>query len=233
MHLKGTKMTELNSESPYKEADATNVFLVDDHPVVRQGLYRLINQEPNLTVCGDADNVNTAIDDIKRLNPDIAIIDLSLGKESGFTLIKEIRKDHEDMPILVLSIHDESHYAERTIKMGVQGYIMKNTASENIIEAIKAIMQGDVYLSTAMQKQVIKNISSKHKDGYTPSIDSLSTRELEVFKLVGKGLSVQNIARTMKLSSKTIETYCLNIRKKMNLKSLHELMVQAIKMSEE
>jgi DNA-binding NarL/FixJ family response regulator len=226
-------MTEQNSESHYKEGDDINVFLVDDHPIVRQGLYQLINQEPNLTVCGDAGNIDKAVDDIKRLNPDIAVIDLSLGNESGFSLIKEIRKDREDMPILVLSIHDESHYAERTIKMGVQGYIMKNTASENIIEAIKTIMQGDVYLSTKMQKQVIKNISNKQKDRYTPSIESLSTRELEVFKLFGKGMSVLDIAKTMELSNKTIETYCLNIRKKMNLKSLHELMVQAIKMSEE
>jgi DNA-binding NarL/FixJ family response regulator len=226
-------MIEQNSEMHYKEGDDINVFLVDDHPIVRQGLYQLINQEPDLNVCGDADNIKKAVDDISKLNPDIAIIDLSLGDESGFSLIKEIRKVCEDMPILVLSIHEESHYAERTINMGAQGYIMKNTASESIIEAIKTVMQGDIYLSNEMQKQVIKNISNKQKDRYTASIESLSTRELEVFKLVGKGMSVLDIAKAMKLSSKTIETYCLNIRKKMNLKSLHELMVQAIKMSEE
>jgi DNA-binding NarL/FixJ family response regulator len=204
------------------------VFVVDDHPIVRQGLKLLINQEPDLMVCGEAENARSVLPAIQDLKPAIAIIDISLGHDSGIELIKTIRLQHPDLPLLVLSMHDETLYAERALRAGAKGYIMKQEAPEKVIGAIRQVLQGKIYVSEAISAKMLHTfIDSRHDETSSP-IELLSDREMQVFKLLGSGLSTRRVAEQLNVSIKTVEAYRANIKEKLNLKSSAELVQHAI-----
>jgi len=205
----------------------SRVFIVDDHPIVRQGLKLLIDQEPDLMVCGEAETADAVLPAIRQLQPAIAVIDLSLGHDSGIELIKNIRLQHPDLPLLVLSMHDESLYAERALRACAKGYIMKQEAPEKVIIAIRQVLQGAIYVSDAMKAKLLNKIIDSREKKSSP-IELLSDRELQVFKLLGSGLGTRQVADSLHVSIKTVEAYRANIKEKLNLKGSAELVQHAI-----
>ncbi|HTS25381.1 MAG TPA: response regulator transcription factor [Bryobacteraceae bacterium] len=210
--------------SPAKKAC---VLLVDDHPIVRQGLTQLINQEPDLVVCGYAEDGNGALSEIAAHRPDIVILDISLKGPDGLVVLKDIRAIDASLPVLVLSMHDESIYAERALRAGANGYIMKQVATERVLEAIRRIRAGEVYVSDQISRRLLRQIVSGPSQKGSP-IESLTDRELEVFRLIGKGLGTREIAEDMQISVKTVETYQAHIKEKLSLKNARELVQHAI-----
>ena len=193
------------------------VMIVDDHPVVRQGLALLIDQQPDLEVCAEADSVADAFAKFAEATPDLVIIDLSLKDGSGIELIKEIKARNEHARMLVSSMHDESLFAERVLRAGAKGYISKQEATGNIVEAARQVLDGRVYLSPRMSDQMLHRLVASGEDADRSPIDSLSDRELEVFEMIGQGLTTRQIASKLDLSPKTVETYRENIKAKLNL----------------
>lgn len=211
-----------------KETKKLQVLVVDDHPVLRQGLKLLINQEPDLMVCGEAENPQQAFTAIKEKHPDIAIIDLSLAQSSGIDLIKNIKSRYPRLPILVLSMHEESLYAERALRAGARGYIMKKEAPEKVITAIRKVLEGSLYVSEAMGDKLLNQFVGRKSATVSSPVELLSDRELDVFQLIGKGLGTRQIAEKLNISIKTVEVYRANIKEKLNLKSSAELVQHAI-----
>jgi len=204
------------------------VLIVDDHPIVRQGLKLLIDQEPDLIVCGEAENARSVLPAIHDLKPSIAVIDLSLGRDSGIELIKTIRLQHPDLPLLVLSMHDETLHAERALRAGAKGYIMKQEAPEKVIVAIRQVLQGKIYVSDAMSAKMLNTFIDSRRDEPSSPIELLSDRELQVFQLLGRGLGTRQVADQLNVSIKTVEAYRANIKEKLNLKGSAELVQHAI-----
>ncbi len=205
------------------------ILIVDDHPIVRQGLTGLINQENDLMVCGQAEDVHQAIKAIGTLMPDIAIVDICLKETSGMELIKDIKVQYPSLPVLALSMHDESLYAERALRAGAKGYITKQQATEKVIIAIRKVLGGQIYVSDSMAAAMVsKLVGGKPPAGDSP-IDRLSDRELEVFLLIGQGYGTQQISERLHLSVKTIETYRAHIKEKLNLTKANQLLQYAIK----
>ncbi|QDT36118.1 Oxygen regulatory protein NreC [Stratiformator vulcanicus] len=192
-------------------------MIVDDHPVVRQGLAILINQQPDLEVCAEAASVGEAFKRYTEAVPDLAIIDLSLKDGSGIELIKEIRARNDQAKMLVTSMHDESLFAERVLRAGAKGYVSKQEATSDIIDACRQVLDGRVYLSSTMSDQMLNRIVSGSESGNESIVDSLSDRELEVFEMIGRGITTRQIAAKLELSPKTVETYRENIKAKLNL----------------
>jgi DNA-binding NarL/FixJ family response regulator len=204
------------------------VLLVDDHPIVRQGLALLIDREADLCVCGEADGAYSAFQAISALQPDIVVLDISLSGPDGLDVLKEIRMKTENLPVLILSMHDESIYAERAMRAGANGYIMKQEATEKVLVAIRRILQGEVYLSdrltNTMLQQYVRGIPSPKR---SPLVN-LTDRELEVFRLIGEGHGTRQIADELHLSVKTIESYQAHIKEKLALRNSRELLQHAI-----
>ena len=207
------------------------VMVVDDHPIVRQGLSQLINQEHDIEVCCEADSISDAMNTILTCNPDIAIVDIALGQSNGIRLIEEMSQQHPNIPVLALSMHDESLYAERCLKAGAKGYIMKKEAPENVIVALKKILKGDVHISDVLSAKLLHKFIIQDKGDNRSPMDRLSNRELEVFEYIGKGLKTREIAAQLHLSIKTIETYVDHIKKKMNFRDSRDLFMHAVKWS--
>jgi DNA-binding NarL/FixJ family response regulator len=205
------------------------VYLVDDHPIVRQGLIKLIEQEDGLEVCGEAGSVNAALDEIQKLGPDVVLVDISLEESNGLELIKAIDDLGLQIPTLVLSMHDESLYAEHALKAGASGYVMKQAASSTLIQAIEKVLDGQIYVSKTMSSQMLKMAFRGAGEKQRSGTDALSLRELEVFELIGRGNSTREIAEQLSLSVKTIETYRGHIKTKLQLRSGTELMQKAIR----
>lgn len=205
------------------------VLVVDDHPIVRQGLSLLLNQEEDLMTCGEAGDAQQAMTAIADLRPDIAIIDISLKGMDGLELIKNIKEQYAWLPVLALSMHDESLYAERALRAGAMGYLMKQEATDKVIEAIRRILSGNVHLSDKMATAILHRFTAGPPGTGGSPINSLSDRELEVFRLIGQGNATRKIAKELCLSVKTIESYREQIKKKMGLKNATELMQQAIR----
>jgi len=205
-------------------------LVVDDHPIVREGIAKLVNQETDLTICGEAEDAPQALKALAELKPDIAIVDITLKEGlGGIGLIKDIKARHPKLPVLVLSMHDESLYAERTLRAGAKGYIMKQEAPEKVVEAIRRVLGGEIYLSEEMGQKIIhKLVEGKPEAGGSP-IESLSDRQLEVFQLMGRGFGTRQIADNLYLSVKTIETYREHIKEKLKLKNATELVQHAIR----
>ncbi len=217
-----TKAPSGNSPKKHK------VYVVDDHPIVRQGLGLMINREPDMFVCGEAEEAHSALQALTTLQPDVMIVDISLGGPDGIELVKSIRARNTSLPVLVLSMHDESTYAERALRAGANGYIMKQEATEKVLVAIRRILKGDVYLSDRiagkmLQQYVRGSTTVKH----SPMAD-LSDRELEVFRLIGDGHGTRQIAEELHISVKTVETYQAHIKEKLSLRNARELMQHAI-----
>ncbi|MDF7799989.1 response regulator transcription factor [Pontiellaceae bacterium B1224] len=204
------------------------VYLVDDHPIVRQGLIKLIEQEDALEVCGEAGSVGEALGEIRKLGPDIVLVDISLENSNGLELIKTIDDLGLKIPTLVLSMHDESLYAEHALKSGASGYVMKQAASNTLIQAIEKVLDGEIYVSKTMSSQMLKMAFRGTGEKQRSGTEALSLRELEVFELIGRGNSTREIAEQLSLSVKTIETYRANIKDKLQLRSGTELMQKAI-----
>ena len=211
------------------DARQAKLLLVDDHPIVRQGLVALLQQEPDLAVCGEADDPDQGMTLIDKLKPDVVIADLSFGGLSGIEFIKDIRARWPRLPVLILSMHDEAHYADRALRAGAMGYIMKGAGGSRVIEAIRQVLSGQIYLSPEVTTQLVKNaIEGPHEQAGSP-IDQFSDRELEVFALIGQGLSTRQIAKKLHLSTKTIDSHRSKIKSKLNLKNSTELVHHAIR----
>jgi DNA-binding NarL/FixJ family response regulator len=212
------------NENPKCDApDAKRIVIVDDHPLFRKGLQELIQADDSFAVCGEAGNAAEAMDVIRKLNPELAIVDLSLPGANGIELIKNIRAEFPKLPILVLSMHDESLYAVRALRAGADGYVMKHEAMANVIQAIREIFYGRPYLSPAMAAQVITKFAHRQAEGETDAVERLSDRELEILELIGKGHEVRQIAKLLHLSPKTVETHRAHIKDKLDLKNSREV----------
>ncbi len=204
------------------------VIIVDDHPSMRKGLAQLINQESDLQTCGEAGNIPEALLVIESLKPDIVMVDLVLKDASGLDLIKDLKKNFPSLPILVLSMQNESVYAERALRAGARGYIMKEETTENVVEALRQVLRGEVYLSDKMSKRILNMFAGGRKEKAGSPVESLSDRELEVFKFIGQGHQPREIAQKLHLSVKTIESYREHIKVKLSLESAAELTQTAI-----
>jgi len=204
------------------------VLLVDDHPIVRQGLALLIDREADLCVCGEADGARSAFQAIELLKPDIVVLDISLSGPDGLDVLKEIRTKTSALPVLILSMHDESIYAERAMRAGANGYIMKQEATEKVLVAIRRILHGDVYLSDRLTNAMLQQFVRGSGPAKGSPIVNLSDRELEVFRLIGEGHGTRRIADELHLSVKTIESYQAHIKEKLALRNARELVQHAI-----
>jgi len=204
------------------------IFIVDDHPIVRKGLSQLIDQETDLLTCGEASDAQSALQILKKLKPDLTIVDISLQGMDGIELTKNIRARYGNLPVLIISMHDESLYAERALRAGARGYIMKQEATEKMMEAIRRVIRGDLYISEKVSAGIVKKfVDGKSKRSSSPE-ELLSDRELEVFRLVGQGFGTRQIAEELRVSVKTVETYRANIKEKLNLKNARELIKHAV-----
>ena len=208
--------------------DKHRILIVDDHPIFRQGLAQLINQEEDLCVCGEAEDYHGAMKAAAELKPATMIVDITLKDMSGIDLIKEIRKFHKEITMLVISMHDESLYAERAFQAGAKGYIMKQEASESVVKAIRQVRSGGIYASKKMTDQILSRFVEGPGDSAETPLQALTDRELEVFHLIGEGLSISEIGVRLNLSVKTIGTYRERIKEKLNLKNSIELLRYAL-----
>jgi DNA-binding NarL/FixJ family response regulator len=204
------------------------VLLIDDHPIVRQGLALLIDREADLSVCGEAEGSHSAYDAIATLRPDIVLLDISLSGPDGLDVLKEIRMRTGSLPVLILSMHDESIYAERAMRAGANGYIMKQEATEKVLVAIRRILQGGVYLSDRLTNTMLQQFVHGTAMPRTSPLVNLTDRELEVFRLIGEGHGTRQIADELYLSVKTIESYQAHIKEKLSLRNARELVQHAI-----
>ncbi len=204
------------------------VLVVDDHPLLRQGLAMLINQQQDMLVCGEAEDTHAAMQCILERNPDIVILDISLKGPDGIELLKSVRNTHPDLPVLILSMHDEAIYAERALRARANGYIMKQEATEKVLVAVRRILNGDIYLSDAMSSRMLQQYIDGAPSLLQSRIAALSDRELEVFRQIGEGRATREIAENLHLSIKTVETYQAHIKEKLALRSGRELIQHAI-----
>ncbi len=205
------------------------IFILDDHPITRYGLAQLINETPDLMVCGEAETAQAALEAIPSARPDLILADLTMPGKSGLDFIKELLDHQPASEILVMSMHDENVYAERVLRAGGRGYIMKSEGGEKLLEAIRAVLEGKVYVSPQMAARIL-DVFSRHRDsaaGIKPSV--LSDREFEVFQLIGQGLSTREIAGRLNLSVKTVGTHRMHIREKLQLQSGPEVVRQAVR----
>jgi DNA-binding NarL/FixJ family response regulator len=203
------------------------IFIVDDHPLVREWLTNLIDKHPDLTVCGEADDPEKGFKAISEDPPDLAIIDLSLGSSSGIDLIEKIRSSVPSVAMIVLSMHDEQVYAERCIRAGARGYIMKRETAKNVIHAIHEVLGGNLYLSKRMTELLVQKMVSADSPNGASRIAQLSDRELQVFKLLGQGYEISEIAKMLDVNIKTVHTFCTRIKDKIKVGTAAELAREA------
>lgn len=221
-------MITLKKNSPVSTAHKKKILIVDDHPVYREGLSNYINEEDDLMVCGECDTAEAALTFLeKQQQPDLMIVDLCLKGSHGVDLIKSVHSRFEKVNIFVLSMYEETLYAERVLRAGARGYIMKQEAAESVILAIRKILSGKVYLSEAMTERMLFQQMEGVPEQSSP-IQMLSDRELEVFRFIGEGCTTAAIAKNLHLSVKTIETYRANIKTKLNLETNMELIKHAV-----
>jgi len=209
-------------------ATKSKIFIVDDHPIVRQGLALLINRELDLTVVGDAEETCTALLRIGETKPNLVVVDISLNGPDGLDLLKEIRIHQPSLPVLILSMLDESVYAERALRAGANGYIMKQEATERVLVAIRRILAGEIYVSDRMANRMLHKYVSGSGQAPQSPIAELSDRELEVFRLIGEGHATRQIAEELHISVKTVESYRSHIKDKLSLKTGRELVQRAM-----
>jgi DNA-binding NarL/FixJ family response regulator len=205
------------------------ILIVDDHPIVRKGMAGLIDSEPDLEVCGEADDMSVAIQQIETKQPDLAIVDISLKSGQSLGLIEYIKTNHPGVKVLVASMQDEMLFAERSLRAGALGYIPKQEATDCLLDAIRQVLRGEIYLTSRMANRLMHHLVTKTTD--VDPIKTLSNRELEVFEMIGQGLTTQQIARKLVLSAKTIETHREKIKGKLDLKNSAELNRRAVQWS--
>ena len=203
------------------------VVLVEDHPMFRDQLAQLINKEPGMIVCGEADNIHDAFRLIETSQPDVAIVDLNLKGPSGLELLKNLKAKESDVPVLVLSMHDEALYAERVLKAGARGYITKNEASKEVMTAICAVLRGEIYLPAKIASRILESVAIGRKG--ENGVSQLTDRELEVFELIGHGRSTREISSSLHLGMSTVDTYRARIKTKLHLENSSQLAHEAIR----
>jgi DNA-binding NarL/FixJ family response regulator len=218
--------SEVNASAP--AAQSARILIVDDHPVVRRGLAQLIADEPDMEVFGEAATGAEALKCLDDLQPDVVIVDISLKDSHGIELIKQIKARDDQVKMLVWSMHDESLYAERALRAGAMGYLNKEEPIDRVIEAIRQVLRGHVHLSSKMVEKLLHRAVSGSEPHERSNIETLSDRELEVFELIGQGLTTREIAKKLHLSIKTIETYRENVKSKLDLKTGGELTRHAV-----
>jgi DNA-binding NarL/FixJ family response regulator len=219
----------MNQKTGTRELGRHRVLIIDDHSVLREGLAMVINQELDLEVCGEASDVPEGIQAVATVKPDAVIVDLSLTTGSGLEFIKDAKMKYPDLPMLVLSLHDEALYAERVLRAGARGYIMKRASTAELLAALRKVLSGQVYLSERMASLIVSEAVGKRETHSNEGLlGSLSDRELEVFQLLGEGHGTRKIARALGLSIKTVSCYRQNIKSKLHLKDATELLHHAI-----
>lgn len=219
----------MNRKSNEKGETKSRIFIVDDHPLVREGLSNLINQQDDLSVCGDAEDAAQALAGIGVKKPDLALIDISLKTASGLELVKDLGAHFPDVALIVLSMHDELLYAERALRAGARGYVMKRETTKDVLIAIRRVLQGDVYVSERVLNAMARRLGTARKASTSSPVEQLSDRELEIFRLLGQGLTTSQIAVDLHLSLKTVQAYCARAKEKFGVTSLGELLRAAIR----
>ena len=205
------------------------ILLVDDHPMMRAGLAQLINRQADLFVCGEAGDPVVAAQELTRLRPDLILTDISMPGRSGFEFIRDLLAEAPDRLILVVSMHDEVIYAERALRAGARGYVMKEAGGENLLAAIRQVLTGQIYLSSKMSSRMLENLSARKPRGSDSPIEKLSDREFEVFQLVGLGKSTRDIASQLHLSPKTVDVHRGHIKEKLQLQDSTALVRYAVR----
>jgi DNA-binding NarL/FixJ family response regulator len=208
---------------------AHRILILDDHPMTRHGLAQLIGREEDLMVCGEAESVPQALAALPSSRPDLVLADITLPGKSGLDFIKDIKLLHPELLVLVISMHDESIYAERVLRAGGRGYVMKSQGGERVLEAIRRVLRGEVYVSSVMATNLIDAFSRPHSRTGGRALSALTDREFEVFQLIGQGLPTTEISRRLKLSVKTVGTHRVHIKEKLKLKSGAELINHAVR----
>jgi DNA-binding NarL/FixJ family response regulator len=207
----------------------SRVFIVDDHPLVREGLTNLINGQNDLIVCGEAKDSAQAIDGIAKAQPDVALIDISLTNESGLELVKQLARQFPRVALIILSMHDEALYAERALRAGARGYVMKHETSKSVLASIRRVLGGGVYVSERIVNRMALRVTSSREQVAGSPVERLSDRELEIFRLLGQGRTTSQIAADLNLSLKTVQAYCARAKEKFGVTSLTELLRAAIR----
>jgi DNA-binding NarL/FixJ family response regulator len=208
---------------------AAKILIVDDHPVMREGLQELLLQHSDLQVCGQAENIAGALEQIERHAPDALVLDLTLGTEDGVDLIRRLRETHPQIRILVLSMHDELLYAERLLSLGVHGYIMKQEAATEFLRALRKVAAGEVYVSAAVNARLLEQIARSRGRQGASGLDTLTARERDVLRRTGQGRTTREIAQALDMSEKTVDSHRRNIREKLGLHSSGELLRYAFR----
>jgi DNA-binding NarL/FixJ family response regulator len=208
------------------------ILIIDDHPMMREGLGQLIHNEPDMIVCGEAGDAREGLEKIQLLQPDLVIADITLPGKSGLELIKDVHAMHPDLCVLVISMHDESFYAERVLRAGGRGYIMKQEGGKKLMEGIRAVLEGRVYVSEKMSAKILDLFSGGPPKAATSPIGNLTDREFEVFQLIGRGLNTAQMAEQLHVSPKTIEVHRVHLKTKLKIKNVQELIRYAVRWQE-
>lgn len=222
-------MTTKKKSTP---STVAKILLVDDHPMMREGLRQMIGSESDLSVCGEAENAFQALDLVGKLKPNLVLADITLPDKSGLELIKDIQAMYPGTQVLVISMHDEALYAERVLRAGGRGYIMKHEGGKKIMVAIRQVLSGQISVSDKMSAKILEIFSGRRPGGAGSPVENLTDREFEVFGHIGKGLSTKQIAEQMRISAKTVEVHRVNIKAKLNLNTMTELIRYAVRWSE-
>jgi len=204
------------------------MLIVDDHPIVREGLVQQINREPDLVVCAQASNASHALAAVEEHQPDIVLVDINLPGRSGLELIRDLGAVAPELPILVLSMHDESVFAERVLRAGGRGYVSKETGGDKLLEAIRRVLSGQIYVSETVSTRLLDSLAGKHPTRTVSPVEQLTDRELEVFTLIGQARETKEIARRLNMSGKTVEAHRAAIKRKLKLKTGPELTRHAV-----
>lgn len=208
------------------------ILIVDDHPMMRQGLAQLISAEPDLAVCGEAEDASRALDAVSALKPDLVLADISLPGKNGIELIKDFQALRPGLPVLVISMHDESLYAERVLRAGGRGYIMKQEGGKKLMQAMRQVLEGKIYVSEKISAGILETLSGRRAGAEGSPMEKLTDREFEIFQLVGQGQGTKDIAEKLHLSVKTVDVHRANIKTKLELNSASELIRYAIRWTE-
>jgi len=219
----------MNPSPSEKLARKSRVFIVDDHPLVREGLTNLINGQDDLVACGEANDSAETINGISTTQPDVALIDISLKNESGLELVKALASQFPHVALIVLSMHDEALYAERALRAGARGYVMKRETSKSVLASIRRVREGGVYVSERLVNKMALKLASSQESPTRSPVERLSDRELEIFLLLGQGRTTSQIAADLNLSLKTVQAYCARAKEKFGVTSLTELLRAAIR----
>jgi DNA-binding NarL/FixJ family response regulator len=207
--------------------ERSRIYIVDDHAMFRDGLRQMINLEPDMTVCGDAPDANQALADLRQLQPDLAIVDISLAGSNGIDLVKAIKKEFDDLPVLVVSMHDESLYGERSLRAGAMGYVMKTEPAKTVLAALRKVLRGEVHISEKMASAVVTKFLQGTPQPPSP-LESLSDRELEVFRMLGQEKGTRQIAEEINVALPTVGTFKNRIKEKLGMKNSTEMILYAI-----